>query len=136
MLISQDRVFCWVFFLLLIVIIPMQLCLAFAQPTPNPLLSQPDSVKILISNLTINKSPSGFISVTGTLQNNSTEEIERIMVNVTFYDNNKNIEREISRYVSGPFTIYSPNSTERFSFIIGKVDYQHYEAKAFATRVR
>ncbi len=136
MLISQDRVFFCVFFLLLIVIIPMQLCLAFAQPTPNPLHSQPDSVKISISNLTINKSPSGFISVTGTLQNNSTEEIERIMVNVTFYDVNNNIEKEISRYISGPFTIYGPDSTERFSFIIGKVDFEYYEAKALATRVR
>lgn len=133
---NQERMFYLIFFLLLITTFSNHLDTSFAQPSTSTIDSQPELIKISISNLIVNKSPSGFISVTGTLQNNSTEEIERIMVDVTFYDVNNNIEREISRYVSGPFTIYSPNSTERFSFIIGKVDYEHYEAKAFATRVR
>ncbi len=83
----------------------MHLNSSFAQPATNISNSLPGLVKILISNFTVNKSPSGFISVTGTSQNNSTEEIDHFLVNVTSYDINNDVEREISRIVSGPFTI-------------------------------
>lgn len=60
---------------------------SLAHSTNSVSNSQPELVKILISNLTINKNPSGFIAMTGTVQNNSTEVIDHIIVNVTFIYN-------------------------------------------------
>lgn len=122
-------------FLSLIAVFPILLSSSFAQTSTNILNFELDLVEISILNFTVNKSPSGFVSVTGTVQNNSTEVVDHILVNVIFYDTNNNIEKEFGRFVSGPFTVYDPNSIERFSFIIGKEDYEYYEAKAFANIV-
>jgi len=47
---------------------------------------------------------------------------------------NKTI-RDTSRFVSGPFTVYEPNSTEGFSFLMSVDDFDHHRATAYAETV-
>lgn len=79
---------------------------------------------------------SGVISVTGTVQNNSTETVDQIKVSVTFYNSDDNAKREIGRFISGPYTTYKPDSIERFSFVINSMKYDYYTAKAQADIVK
>jgi hypothetical protein len=56
-------------------------------------------------------------------------------VNVTLYDSENKTLRDTSRFISGPFTIYEPNSTERFSFLMSVERFEHYKTTAFGEQV-
>lgn len=88
-----------------------------------------------MSELSVQNSTTGLTSVSGTVHNNSTEDVENLKVNVTLYDSDNQTIRDTTRFVSGPFTVYEPNSTERFSFLMGVEEFDHYEATAFGERV-
>jgi hypothetical protein len=107
-----------------------------AQPITNLSDASPDVVNIIITSLEIIKSTSGSYSVTGAILNNSTENVDHIMVNVTLFDDKNDEQKVINRFVSGPFKIYPPNAIERFSFIIDSGNYDSYKAEAFADRVK
>ncbi|HET6588812.1 MAG: hypothetical protein AB7V56_02875 [Candidatus Nitrosocosmicus sp.] len=55
--------------------------------------------------------------------------------NVTLYDSENKTLRDTSRFISGPFTIYEPNSTERFSFLMSVERFDHYKVTAFGEQV-
>lgn len=102
-----------------------------AQPANGISKSQPKVISIFISNLKVFKSKSGLISVTGTVQNNSTDNVDHIKVVVTFYNADNNIKKEIGKFISGPYAIYEPEAIQKFSFIIiNPFDYDHYTARA------
>lgn len=96
---------------------------------------KPDITILNITELTIGDSATGLTSITGVLQNNSTENVENMKVNVTLYDSENKILRDTSRFISGPFTIYEPNSTERFSFLMSVERFDHYKVTAFGEQV-
>ena len=97
--------------------------------------SQPNVILLSISNMSITDSATGLTSVTGTVLNNSTESVENMKVGVTLYDSDNKTIRETSRFVSGPFTVYEPNSTERFNFLMSVEEFDNYKASAYAERV-
>ena len=97
--------------------------------------SQPNVILLSISNMSITDSATGLTSVTGTVLNNSTENVMNIKVDVTLYDADNTTIRETSRFVTGPFTVYEPGSVERFSFLMSIDDFDHYTARAYAERV-
>ena len=97
--------------------------------------SQPNVILLSISNMSITDSTTGLTSVTGTVLNNSTENVMNIKVDVTLYDADNTTIRETSRFVTGPFTVYEPGSVERFSFLMSIDDFDHYTARAYAERV-
>lgn len=107
-----------------------------AQPAKNISSASSDVIDVMITNLEVIKSDTGSYSVTGTILNNSTENVDHIMVNVTLFDNKNDAAKVISRFVSGPFNIYPPNAIERFSFIVDSGIYNSYTAKAYADRVK
>ncbi|HET6589655.1 MAG TPA: FxLYD domain-containing protein [Candidatus Nitrosocosmicus sp.] len=86
---------------------------------------KPDITILNVTELTIGDSATGLTSITGVLQNNSTENVENMKVNVSLYDSENKILRDTSRFISGPFTIYEPNSTERFSFLMSVESFDH-----------
>lgn len=83
----------------------------------------------------VGDSATGLTSITGTIQNNSTENVENMKVNVRLYDSENKTLRDTTRFISGPFTVYEPSSTERFSFLMSVEGFDHYKAAAFGERV-
>lgn len=96
---------------------------------------RPEIIILNMSELAVQTSTTGLISVTETIQNNSTEDIENLKVNVTLYDSENKMIIDTTRYVSGPFTVYEPDSTERFSFLMSVAGFDHYKATGFGERV-
>lgn len=96
---------------------------------------RPEVIILNLSELSVQSSTTGLTSVSGTVQNNSTESTENLKVNVTLYDSENKTMMDTTRFVSGPFTVYEPNSTDRFSFLMSVEGFDHYEATAFGERV-
>lgn len=109
--------------------------LSFAQLDDNLNSSQPSILILSISDMILEDSVTGLTSVTGTVLNNSTENVMNIKVDVTLYDADNITIRETSRFVTGPFTVYEPGSVERFSFLMSIDGFDHYTARAYAERV-
>jgi hypothetical protein len=95
----------------------------------------PDVIILDIPNITVEESATGLTSITGTIQNNSTENVENIKIDVALLDADNNTIRDTSRFISGPFTVYQPNSTETFSFLMSVEEFDNYKAAAYAERV-
>lgn len=111
---------------------------SYSQEGGNSILSFPDTksnlVVLNIPDITVEESATGLTSVVGMVENNSTENVVDIRINVTLFDSENNIIRDTNRFVSGPFTVYQPNSTESFSFLMSVEEFDNYVAKAFAER--
>ncbi len=109
--------------------------ISFAQQEDNLNGSQPSIIILSISNMTATASTTGLTSITGTVINNSTENVDDIQVDVTLYDMDNSTIRETSRFVTSPFTVYEPGSMESFSFLMSVEDFDYYTARAYAERV-
>ena len=96
---------------------------------------KPEIILLNITTIVLEGSTTGLTSITGTIENNSTENVENIKVNVTLYDSDNKTIRDTSRFVSGPFTVYEPNSKERFSFLMSVESFDHYRAAAYGELV-
>lgn len=103
--------------------------------TADSAASKPDIIILNTSSISLESSATGLTSITGTIQNNSTENVENMKVKVTLYGSDNKTIRDTSRFISGPFTVYEPNSTERFSFLMSVEAFDHYGATAYAERV-
>jgi hypothetical protein len=101
--------------------------------TSNSLI--PEIIILNMSELAVQNSTTGLTSVSGTIQNNSTANVENLKVNVTLYDSENKTLGDTTRFVSGPFTVYEPDSAERFSFLMSVEGFDHYEVTAFGERV-
>lgn len=110
--------------------------LSYAQLEDNLESSQPSIIDIALLDMTLTASSTGLTSVIGTVINNSTENVENIKVNVVLFDSDNSEIRETSRFVTGPFTVYEPGSTEGFNFLMSVEEFDHYNATAYAERVQ
>ncbi|MDR4489498.1 MAG: hypothetical protein R2685_01165 [Candidatus Nitrosocosmicus sp.] len=135
MIINLDKILFSNFLFLMIIVFSINIYPSNAQSI-NTISDTYLDVVISIIDIKVIKSTSDLISVTGAVQNNSTENIDHININVTLYDSNDGTKTEISRFISGPFTIYQPGSIERFSFIINSGKYDSYAAEAYADIVK
>jgi hypothetical protein len=117
--------------LLLISFYPSQ-----AQSTGGISISQPNTINLAISNITLGDSPTGLISLNGVVFNNSTERVENIKVDVTLYDANNNTIRDTSRFISSAFYIFEPGSTVNFDFLMSTGDFNYYTARAYGDRIQ
>lgn len=106
-----------------------------AQLTDDIPTSEPNIINLALSNITLGDSATGLTSVNGIVFNNSSENVENIKVDVTIYDANNNTMRETSRFITGPFTVFEPGSTENFNFLMITEDFHNYTARAYADRV-
>ena len=103
--------------------------------TLDSIASKPDIIILNITDMTAGDSATGLTSIAGTIENNSTENVENMKVSVTLYDSENKTLRDTCRFVSGPFTVYEPDSTERFSFLMSVEEFDHYKATALGERV-
>jgi hypothetical protein len=98
--------------------------------------SDPSILNLAISNMTLGESATGLTSVNGIVINNSSENVENVKVDVTIYDTSNNVLRETSRFITNPFTIFEPSSTENFNFLMSAGDFHNYTAKAYADKAQ
>jgi hypothetical protein len=99
-----------------------------------PTSTNSDIIILDIPNITVEESVTGLTSVVGMIQNNSTENVVDLKINVTIFDAENNVIRDTNRFVSAPFTVYEPNSTERFNFLMSVEEFNNYAATAYAKR--
>lgn len=103
---------------------------SFSQENENS-----DIILLNITDINLKNSTTGLTSITGTIQNNSTENVENLQIDVWLLDAYNKVIRDTSRFVSGPFTVYEPNSTETFSFLMSVEEFDNYKATAYAEPV-
>jgi hypothetical protein len=103
-----------------------------AQLSENLPSLEPHFINLAISNIILGVSTTGLISVEGTVFNNSTYDVQNVRIDVTIYDAYNNALRETSRFVSSPFTVYEPDSTENFDFLLSAENFHNYTAYAYA----
>ncbi|HYF99400.1 MAG TPA: hypothetical protein VD815_04855 [Candidatus Saccharimonadales bacterium] len=111
--------------------------LTYSQEEDENIIPSPTNSDIIIldiPNITVEESVTGLTSVDGMVQNNSTENAVDLKINVTLFDAENKTIRDTNRFVSAPFTVYEPNSTERFSFLMSVEEFENYAAIAYAER--
>lgn len=126
--ISLTIFMCWLLLAIYIALIP-------SFPSQAQLIDSDNRINLAISNITLGESATGLTSVNGVVLNNSTMDVENIQMDVVLYDVNNNTIQDTSRFITTPFTIVKPNSTETFEFLMLTEEYDRYSAKAYAERV-
>ncbi|WP_148686287.1 FxLYD domain-containing protein [Candidatus Nitrosocosmicus hydrocola] len=119
-----------IIFSALLVIMSLKMPPSFSQENENS-----DIILLNITDINLKNSTTGLTSITGTIQNNSTENVENLQIDVWLLDAYNKVIRDTSRFVSGPFTVYEPNSTETFSFLMSVEEFDNYKATAYAEPV-
>lgn len=101
--------------------------------TLNPI--HKDRIEIPISNLTVGWTEAGNIRVSGILINNSTYDLEDIIVDASIFDkNNKTINNE-NRFVIPPSSVLESTASQEFEFFIIADDAFSYNISAFGSKV-
>lgn len=126
--ISLTIFMCWLLLAIYIALIP-------SFPSQAQLIGSDNRLNLAIPNITLGDSATELTSINGIILNNSTLDVENIQIDVVLYDANNNTIQDTSRFVTTPFTIVEPNSTETFEFLMLTEDYHHFNAIAFADRV-
>lgn len=126
--ISLTIFMCWLLLAIYIALIP-------SFPSQAQVIDSDNRINLAISNITLGESATGLTSVNGVVLNNSTMDVENIQMDVVLYDVNNNTIQDTSRFITTPFTIVKPNSTETFEFLMLTEEYDRYSAKAYAERV-
>lgn len=126
--ISLTIFMCWLLLAIYIALIP-------SFPSQAQVIDSDNRINLAISNITLGESATGLTSVNGVVLNNSTMDVENIQMDVVLYDVNNNTIQDTSRFITTPFTIVKPNSTETFEFLMLTEEYDRYGVKAYAERV-
>lgn len=124
-----------IFMGLVFLLLAISIALFSASPLKAQLTGSDNRVNLAISNITLGDSATGLTLVNGIILNNSTMDVEDIQMDVVLYDINNNTIQDTSRFITAPFTVVEPNSTETFEFLMLTEDYHHYSANAYADRV-
>ena len=129
-------IFCFVLMVFQLSSLIPSLSLTYSQEAEDEIIipssNNSDIIVLDIPNITAEESVTGLTSVIGMVENNSTENVVNIKINITLSDSENSIIRDTNRFVSGPFTVYQPNSTESFSFLMSAEEFDNYVAKAYA----
>lgn len=125
-----------IFTIVTAVILLMSFHSVYGQMADNGKNEQSNTINLIINNLTVGYSPTGLVSINGVVFNNSTQNIENIKVDVTLYDAKNNTIMHTSRFVSSAFYIFEPNSTENFDFLMSTENFNHYDVRAYAEKIR
>jgi|SRR5918999_3377674 hypothetical protein len=88
---------------------------------------------LAIEELSVSKSPTGLVLVTGTVYNNSTTNVGDVKVNVELFDTNNILIRETSRFVTPPSSTLEPEEREQFNFLIITDRLDHHNVTAYGS---
>ena len=93
-------------------------------------------VNLAINELSVGLSPTGLINVQGIVYNNSTENVENLMVEVKLFDSDKNLISETNRYITRPSSIFKPEYSRDFDFLITANNVDSYTVSAYVDKIQ
>lgn len=131
----------------IIIIIAMLIFYAFSYEVPFPMLVESqeqgtlntfDDVKLYlkIDEISVGDSPTGLISVEGTVHNNSTENIINVKIKVELLNANNGLVAEAERFITPPSSIFKPGYERQFDFLVTARNVDHYNITAYGDKVQ
>lgn len=131
----------------IIIIIAMLIFYAFSYEVPFPMLVESqeqgtlntfDEVKLYlrIDKISVGDSPTGLISVKGTVHNNSTENIINVKIKVELLNTNNGLVAEAERFITPPSSIFKPGYERQFDFLVTARNVDHYNITAYGDKVQ
>ena len=133
--------------LYIVVIITLLFFYTFSYGIPSPMLVESqeqgslntlDDVKLhlKIDKISVGDSPTGLISVKGTVHNNSTENVINVKTKVELLNTNNGLVAEAERFITPPSSIFKPGYERQFDFLVTARSVDHYNITAYGDRVQ
>jgi hypothetical protein len=130
-----------------ITIITLSIFYTFSYGIPFPVLVESQEQGTLntfedaklylkIDEISVGDSPTGLISVKGTVHNNSTENIINVKIKVELLNANDGLVAEAERFITPPSSIFKPGYERQFDFFVTARNVDHYNIIAYGDKVQ
>ncbi len=119
--------------------------LSYGIPSPMVVESQEqgklnafddEKLYLKIDRISVGDSPTGLISVKGTVHNNSTENIINVKVKVELLNANNGLAAEAERFVTPASSIFKPGYESQFDFLVTARNVDHYNMTAYGDKAQ
>ena len=104
------------------------------QQEPNVISSE--KIELPISNLSVGYTDSGNIFVMGTVINNSTYDVEDVIVDVSLFDKENELVNVDNRFITPPSSILEMGSEQEFKFFVIAEDSYRYNVSSFGSKAQ
>jgi hypothetical protein len=94
-----------------------------------------DNIDLSISELSVGLTDVGNISVSGIVVNNSTNNVEDVIVNVLLFDRNNELIKQDNRFVTPPSAILERGEEQEFRFFLIAENTYSYNVSSFGSKV-
>jgi hypothetical protein len=94
-----------------------------------------ERIDVPISNLTVGWTDSRNIFVSGTASNNSTHNLDDVVVDVSIFDKNDELINKENRFVIPPDSILEAGSIQEFKFFVIADGAVSYNVSAYGSKV-
>ncbi len=130
-----------------ITIITLSIFYTFSYGIPFPVLVESQEQGTLntfedaklylkIDEISVGDSPTGLISVKGTVHNNSTENIINVKIKVELLNANNGLVAEAERFITPPSSIFKPGYERQFDFLVTARNVDHYNITAYGDKLQ
>ena len=93
-------------------------------------------INLELREIEVGESPTGLISVKGTVINNSTFDVRDVKVLVELFDPKNTTVSEASRFVTPPSSSFKPGYERDFYFFVSANNVDHYKITAEGEKIR
>ena len=92
-------------------------------------------INLELREIEVGESPTGLISVKGTVINNSTFDVRDVKVLVELFDPKNTTVSEASRFVTPPSSSFKPGYERDFYFFVSANNVDHYKITAEGEKI-
>ena len=92
-------------------------------------------INLELQEIEVGESPTGLISVKGTVINNSTFDVRDVKVLVELFDPKNTTVSEASRFVTPPSSSFKPGYERDFYFFVSANNVDHYKITAEGEKI-
>jgi len=92
-------------------------------------------INLELREIEVGESPTGLISVKGTVINNSTFDVRDVKVLVELFDPKNTTVSEASRFVTPPSSTFKPGYERDFYFFVSANNVDHYKITAEGEKI-
>ena len=93
-------------------------------------------INLELQEIEVGESPTGLISVKGTVINNSTFDVRDVKVLVELFDPKNTTVSDTSRFVTPPSSTFKPGYERDFYFFVSANNVDHYKITAEGEKIR
>ena len=93
-------------------------------------------INLELREIEVGESPTGLISVKGTVINNSTFDVRDVKVLVELFDPKNTTVSDTSRFVTPPSSTFKPGYERDFYFFVSANNVDHYKITAEGEKIR